>query len=330
MKLFVCLFLIIQTVLSGPLYAVPPVPAFEKGTDSITEGELKNNTGQSVEYRVFQGAPSSEIIDQLNENPDSELIQVQGSGKNFLQSSDNVLHAKIKVHTGPKNFPKNWWVNHSTELQTVWCFLRYAISASAFYVGLVSFSGFSLPTVIAGAQLAGLMSLIFMYKNIPLNNWLTVDKHWALRLVRYYLMTTFFIGVIKFGIIGSEVILTGAEFLNYEFIKNEFLGIAKAAFVGTVTQGFWGLWNAQYQERELKKIDPQFDSVEKKYLQDLVQVKSNFFSFVNSITNNSLSAIIATGGEMLILDFVTGMIATSGVVAFVKTYPRTLRCSQIL
>lgn len=290
---------------------------------------ITNQTGQNIEYHFFDGNLPTEIITEVNTNPDVDFMQVSASGPSE-STGISELGAKIEVYSGSKNFPKSWWVQHHSQLQTIWCLVRYAVSAGAFYVGLVSFSGFSMPTIIAGAQLAGLMSLLFMYKNISLNQWLTKNKHWALRLVRYYLMSTFFIGVIKFGIIDAEIFLTQSQFVNSEFLMKEISEIGKAAFVGTLTQGFWGLWNAQFQEAQLLKIDPRLNEDERMYREESVRMKSNFFSFLNSIVNNTLSAIIATGGNMLIIDVITTMIAVSGISAFIKSYPRAMKCSQVL
>jgi hypothetical protein len=276
-----------------------------------------SNSNPNIDVKIYTKTLPKKIIDEISANPNADLIYIESN-------------TPIEVHPKNTNFPKNWWVTHHSKLQTAWCLIRYTLATGAFYVGLISFSQFSLPTIIAGSQIAGLMSLLFMHKNIVLNNWITKNKSWAIRIIRYFFLSVLFISVIKIGIIGSEVFLTKSNFIDNTFILKEFTSIAYSSFIGTITQGFWGLWNAQYQENNLKNIDKTLPLELQKYQKEVIEMKSNFISFFNSIVNNTFSAIIATGGNMLILDIISYMISASGVVAFISSYAREPKCNNLL
>jgi hypothetical protein len=284
---------------------------------------LKDHPGQNIELELYQGTPPQAIIDEVNNTPNAEFIEISAE-PNQTKAAPN-----IEVYTSKENFPKNWWINHRTGVETTWCVVRWAVATGAFYLGLISFSNFSYPTILAGAQLAGLMSLAYMYKNIQMNTWLTKYKSWPLRIVRYYFLAVLYIGVVKFGIMDAEMVFRGTEFVDIAYLTRELKSIGYTAFVGTATQGFWGLWNAQYQQNKLKAIDKNLDEDLIKYQTEVVEMKSNFISFFNSIVNNTLSAVIATGGDMLIVDIITYTISASGIIAFARSYPRDVKCSSL-
>jgi hypothetical protein len=284
---------------------------------------LKDHPEQNIEIEIYKGTLPTSVLDEVNNNPQVELIEISAN----TEHPD--LGPKMEIHSGKANFPKNWWVDHHTQLQTTWCFFRFAVATGAFYLGLVSFSQFSYPTVLAGAQLAGLVSLVYMHKNLVLNNWLTKYKNWGMRIIRYFFLAVLYVGIVKFGIVDAEIVSKGLGFIDKAFVAKELRAIAYSAFIGTITQGFWGLWNAQYQENNLKAIDKNLPADELNYRKETITMKSNFFSFLNSIVNNSLSAVIATGGNLLIIDVLTYLISGSGIVAFAKSYPRIGKCSNI-
>lgn len=284
---------------------------------------LKDHPEQNIEFELYQGDPPQAVVDEVNNTPNAEFIEISAE-PNQTKTAPN-----IEVHTGKENFPKNWWIKHRTGVETTWCLVRWAVATGAFYLGLISFSNFSYPTILASSQLAGLMSLLYMYKNITMNTWLTKYKSWSSRIIRYYFLAVLYIGVVKFGIMDAEMIFRGTEFVDLAYLTKELKSIAYTAFVGTATQGFWGLWNAQYQQNKLRSIDPNLDKDLIKYQTEVIEMKSNFISFFNSIVNNTLSAVIATGGEMLIVDIITYTISASGIIAFVSSYPRNVKCSSL-
>jgi hypothetical protein len=283
---------------------------------------LSNNRDFKVEISTYSKLPVTIQETLLTEN--TPIIVVEQNPYNPAKLDSEFIDGKI-----PSAREKKSWVQYRNTLQSMWITLRIVAAGGAFYISAITTTSYTFPAVLAGAIMAGTISLYFAMNNSDFNQWILKPKIGIMKVARYFLASAAFFTVPTLAPLFIDAAATGNTLITLPLIYEQLINILKGASVGTLTQGAWNLWNAQWEANNIKKIDPNLPFSENQERREDIKSKSNFFSFVNSITNNSLSTYVTIGGESILVDWAFKIIAASGALAYYKNRPELIKCSEI-
>lgn len=271
----------------------------EKLDETSLYNKVDDNMTMSVE--VYNNKLPSEVLNELDNNENSELIEITNKTAN---SDLDVKISNIKNELG-----SNWWLKKKDILVPTWSLLRFIFGTGVTYLALVTFSGLSPEAIINGTLVAGAMSIYFIKNTIKVSLWIVAKPTFLNKLARSIVINILYLSILKIGIDSSEIFLAKTPQLqpHLDLLKSELLVILKGALISSLTHGAWGLWIAQKIDSELKVINSDNNTEElendkevRRLRSEIVTVKAHFYSFINSVVNNSLASLTAMGGDQTV------------------------------
>lgn len=289
---------------------------------AFTEIDRAEHDGQ-VELHAFRGGYADlrqKFADhQIDDSDDIYAFDVEKNG-------DNV---QAVPRPGKVSQFKAWAANNINHLRNTFCLIRFVFSTGATGWALYRFYDFTdlhPSSIITGATVAGIGSLLLMAYTLKVDQWLLKSKTLMGQFFRYTFLSIAYIAVIKTGYLTAEIIQSGASIVDSKLVAAE-LGATAKSLVGSTAQMLFSFWNAYRKEnRDAEIAASNIDADQKELEHRLQRVISKSNSLFNSVANNTLTQLMNVTSNP-ILDSVGYLITATGGALFLKE--RTKRNTRL-